>query len=227
MIDFSKVKSFVVPEGDVSQVSYGDKVLWSMHKYKYVTGQLSCSDGNRFNNYSNDSSNVWELQLTFKVDDLSTERVLAKNMSGSVGWKISLSTSGQIVYYTYYTKANTHTFTQKVNAGEWNTLSMSGQYGSTGTAGGQVILTLNGTEEKATGLYQTGCTRTARTLYVGDKNISLKDTIRVKGSYYVNASSETYTEISGNVDDATVGEALTINSGEFTLSGGMVYEKQE
>lgn len=226
MIDFSKVKSFVVPEGDVSQVSYGDKVLWSIHKYKYVTGQLSCSDGNRFNNYSDDSSNVWELQLTLKVDDLSTERVLAQNISGSVGWKISLNTSGQIVYYTYYTKANTYTFTQKINVGEWNTVSMSGQYGTSGTAGGQVISVINDVSEAATGMYQTSLTRTARTLYVGGDGISLRDTIKIKGSYYASSTTTTYHTLSVNIEDATVGSELSLTD-TYTLSGGMVYEDKE
>lgn len=226
MIDFSTVKTMSIPEGEVKKIMCGDTVLWSANTYKYVTGQLSCADGNRFCNYSDDSSNVWALTLTFKVDDLSTERVLAKCMAGSIGWKVSLNTSGQIVYYTYYNSANTKTFSTAVSADSWNTLVMTGQYGSSGTAGGRVIATINGTSETATGLYQTSQTKTARTLYIGADGVSLRDVIRVTGSYYASSTSSTYHTLSVNVEDAVVGSELSLTS-TYTLSGGMVYEDYE
>lgn len=209
--------------GDGTVKTYGESAIST---YKYAKGQLTCADGNRFNNYSEEAANVWELELTFRADDLTEEKVIAQNMSGNVGWKVSLTADGKISYYTYYSKANTHTFTQTVTAGTWNTLKMSGQYGTTGTASGRVTATVNSESETATGLAQTSCTRTARNLVIGGEKISLKGTIKVKGSYYASATTTTYHTLNVNVSDATVGEELSLTN-TYTLTGGMVYEEEE
>lgn len=209
--------------GDGTVKEYGESAVST---YKYAKGQLSCVDGNRFNNYSEEAANVWELELTFRADDLAEEKILAKNMSGNVGWKVSLTTDGKISYYTYYNKSNTHVFTQTVTAGTWNTLKMSGQYGTSGTASGRVTAVVNGESETATGLAQTSCTRTARNLVIGGEKISLKGAIKVKGSYYASATKTTYHTLDVNVSDATVGEELSLTN-TYTLTGGTVYEEEE
>lgn len=192
----------------------------STDDFKYVKGQLTCSDGKSFNDYCEDSA-VWGVSLTFKPDSLSAETILAYNMVTNAGWRVYINTSGHICAQNKYSgnTASAEWTNWTVSPGTWYTLDLYGHSGKSST----VYCSVNGSSYISKSLGRTSLFTNTRNLLVGDSEVSLRDGIKIRGTNY--SSSSTTVTLEVNVEDASSGSSLSLTSNGRTISGGTVYQQ--
>lgn len=218
--DINQVVS--VDGNGVSKIISRKLTATTVNDYKYVYGQLTCSDGKSFNDYCEDSA-VWGVTLTFKVDSLSVNRVLAYNMITNAGWQIYVNTSGHICAQNKYsgTAADAEWTNWTIQLGTWYTLDIYGHSNKKST----VYCSVNGSSYASKSLGRTSLFTNTRNLLVGDIGVNLRGQIKIRGTNY--SSSSTTVIFDANIESGTAGAALSLTSNGRTLSGGMVYQHTE
>ena len=207
------------------------------YAYKYVTGALACSAGNNFNNFYNyDCGTEFRVELNFYIDQdtLGNGIVLADNTASSGNyWKLSINSSGKLVMNNAYSgKSASATWSNfTVAPRTWYSLSLySNNITSQNweTTQGIVYASIvpyaaNPTHNyKSVTINRFSQVSTTRKLIVGATNLWLRGAILVKGTKYHSGNTNTQAVLSVNVEDATVGDGLSLTSGLFTLVGGQV-----
>lgn len=196
--------------------------------FKYVTGELTCSNGNAFNNYSISDSVQWGLELAFCVTSLASDVVLADNtIDAGTYWKVYVNTSGQICYGANFNGDSSPalaTWTNwTVTVGQWYKLSMYGCVNNSYTMYASLLsYTDTGAHSYVSkkNIYRQSSKTTARNLLIGSANVKLRDSITVQGTTYNKADVQNTLTV--DVNNATAGSALNLTSDGRTLSGGMV-----
>lgn len=198
------------------------------NEFKYVTGQLTCSNGNAFNNYSTSDTVQWGLELAFCVTSLASDVVLADNtIDSGTYWKVYVNTSGQICYGANFNGNDSPalaTWTNwTVTVGKWYKLSMYGCVNGSYTMYASLLDYTSTSAHSYTSkknIYRQSSKTTARNLIVGSANVRLRDSITVQGTTY--SKGDTQNTLTVNVNNATAGSALNLTNGGRTLSGGLV-----
>ncbi len=198
------------------------------NEFKYVTGELSCTNGNAFNNYSTSDSVKWGLELAFCVTSLSSEVVLANNtIDSGTYWKVYVNTSGQICYGANFNGNDSPalaTWTNwTVTVGKWYKLSMYGCVNGSYTMYASLLDYTSTSAHSYTSkknIYRQSSKTTARNLLIGSANVRLRDSITVYGTTY--SKGDVQNTLTVDVNNATAGSALSLTNGGRTLSGGMV-----
>lgn len=195
-------------------------ITTSANDFKYVKGQLTCSDGKSFNDYCEDSA-VWGVSITFKLDSLSTETILAYNMVTNAGWRVYINTSGHICVQNKYSgnTASAEWSDWTVSPGPWYVLDLYGHSGGSST----VYCSVNNSSYVSKSLGRTSLFTNARDLLVGDSEVSLRNGIKIRGTNY--SSSSTTVTLEVNVENASSGSTLSLTSNGRTISGGTVYQQ--
>jgi hypothetical protein len=209
------------------------------YAYQYVRGQLSCPSGKYFNNFYNyDQGTEFRVELNFRLTSLGVE--LASNTaSANNNWKLSVNENGNLVMNNTYdgTAATPAVWTEfTIQPNVWYSLSLysnnltSTNYTSTK---GQVNVSIVSFSTNPSHSYvmkkinKWSQFSTTRSLYVGGDNVELRNRILIKGTKYHSGVTNTQSVIDVDVDNATIGGTLSLTSGSFTLSGGLVYSAEE
>lgn len=194
----------------------------TVNDYKYVSGQLTCTDGKSFNDYCEDSA-VWGVTLTFKIDSLIENRVLAYNMVTNAGWQVYINTSGHVCAQNKYsgTAASAEWTNWTISAGVWYTLDIYGHSNKSST----VYCSVNGSAYVSKTLGKTSLYTNARNLIIGAVSVNLRGQIKVRGTNY--SSSSTTVTFDANIENGTAGAALSLTSNGRTLTGGTIYQHTE
>ena len=213
-MDFSKVKSITIPEGSVKSIACNGVTLWNK-PFKYVAGQLTCPSGAAFNTYTEGSAE-FRFKATFKLSDTSEFRYIGQdyyNGSPARGWAVTIGNGNLILQGTAYARLTWTDWTFTTD--EWYTVEVYGT--GQGTTADKFYASVNGSPFVAkSGVKICSASQYARNLMIGDSTISYRDEIVVKGTPY-NPSS-TQNSLIVNIEDATVGSALSLSNNGFTVT---------
>lgn len=186
---------------------------------KYVVGPLTGPSGSYFNIWAEGNAE-WRFKATFKLSSLSGNQKLCGCANGSKGWTVYILSTG----YLYVEKGDysggvtwtNWTFTTDT----WYTVEI---YGT--KTGGTISASVNGSSfitKSNTAIWNSSSS--LGTLNIGTSSVTFKGEILIKGTTHTSGTqNETYQNtLRINIEDASIGANLSLTSGSFTVTGGIV-----
>lgn len=178
-MDFSNVKDWTIPEGDVVKVvDSQDNVLWAKYSYFYVE-DISGSD------------NVLSIKKTYNFDSIPSIEVFKS--TDQVNWESMGTTSATAITATIppngklYLKANTHKWAQNINQN--NIMTASKEH----NVGGNIMSLLFGDNIYPNALYNDSHS-TFSGLFINDTKLINSDKL------YINIPPQTDSNVGGIYD---------------------------
>ena len=195
-------------------------------RYKYVTGAVSCSAGNAFNNYVT-GSNYFRIKINFRINQSGTTIYLVHNWRGATNnWSLLLNNGALTYQETYESTTTNYTWTHKtIETGKWYSVEIYFTYYN--GSKNRVYCVLDGTNlgysQQNANMYTSSAARNVYLAYGvnGDNSVSLRGEIHLSGTSY--NSSTTSNSATWNLEDETVGSSLGLTNNGYTITGGTVY----
>lgn len=186
--------------------------------FRYIRGPLTCPQGSSFNNYYSGSATTG-VHMTFRLGDAVSWKTLARNVSssGTNGWDLHITSSDyyHILEFTEMYNGYAANFQwwgfEPLVAGKWYTID----FFINSSAG---YLSLNGSSHMTATVSarQRSSFSNSRNVSFGCDLVDLRGEVGIWGTSY-NASS-TGNWAGWNIDNGTVGSALYLTSGNYTLT---------
>lgn len=209
------------------------------YSYQYVQGQLTCTPGNKLNNfYNSDHNTEFRVELNFYINELNVELVNNTARANNY-WKLSVNSNGHLVMQNNFNgTARSATWTKTTIAPKtWYSLSLySNNLTSTNyqnTAGQVKVSIVNYGEAHTEATYSMQTIgswsqfSTKRSMYIGGTEVKLRDTILIKGTAYHSGVTNTQNILNVNINDAPINSPLSLSYGDFLVTGGLVTVPEE
>jgi hypothetical protein len=181
--------------------------------FKFVTGPMSVSNGQNFNNFSTSSSVFHRINMTFRTSSLGAQ-ILARNfVSSDSYWEFGIDGSNRFYYEGRFSGGvivrRTHTgFT--VSANTWTTVEIELN------SDNQLSIRVNSGSWVSLGTSSRISFSTNRTVDVGNSNTSFRGVFRIDGT--AGGDSTTQRTINVNIENATIGSTVNLVGANGTLT---------
>lgn len=219
------IKQMVYSDANLATTVLTRRLIGSvMPDYKYVVGPVT-SDGSKFCTYYTGTDAIgWQMSFQFMLLSNQDTTLLENYYTTAKGYNVKYTTDGKIIYTAKYpgTSGNQQITTWaniSLSLNTWHTINI---YGNGKVGSGTVTLVVDGLfQGTQNNSFATG-EGEGNTIYIGDSNTYLRGNIVIKGTtedaYY------TINTLDVNIENATVGNNLSLTNNGITLLGGEVIQ---